>query len=314
MCSSDLKTWNVDERKILFDVFDTNDDHIVSVAELTAALNYNHGRTEDVKTVDQLVEMLDVGGAPPGFGADQILTVDEVDKQLKDTFKNGINQGKTQTNLQRLFAADVDGDEKFDPAGFELNTGNVPVYLTMGTPTIKAEGRLKLDVFSAVTLSGSVALQLGATTDVVLTDGTRKNVTSMTIGGADISAFVGSHGPYWTDVDGDGEISWALPALTDADGDGFIDVVTLSANADGTTNGKQYGDINKDGKVQASETADLTLKTWRLPLLSNTGGVMYLKTAVGSVTPYGNTNGDNVVDAIETAELDRKSTRLNSSH
>ena len=35
-------------------------------------------------------------------------------------------------------------------------------------------------------------------------------VTSLEIGGADISAFVGVNGPYWTDVDGDGLVEMII--------------------------------------------------------------------------------------------------------
>jgi hypothetical protein len=66
-------------------------------------------------------------------------------------------------------------------------------------------------------------------------------------------------GPYWTDLDGDGAISWVTPAkvngedkyltLTAVDVDGYVKVVTID--------GKSYGDINRNHIVDANETAEL---------------------------------------------------------
>ena len=103
--------------------------------------------------------------------------------------------------------ADADHDGKIDPLGFEVNTGGTPVYLSMDSPLIRAEGRVELDVLGVVTLSGSIAFEMGPVENITLTDGSSKDVTTMTIGGADISAFVGIDGPYWTDLDGNSEVT-----------------------------------------------------------------------------------------------------------
>ncbi|MDH4109610.1 MAG: hypothetical protein OEW35_14975, partial [Gammaproteobacteria bacterium] len=64
-----------------------------------------------------------------------------------------------------------------------------------------------------------------------------------------------SNPPFWTDLDGDGAISFALPsgtALTaDGDGDGFVDVVTDAAT------GAEFGDKNLNGLVDVGESAEL---------------------------------------------------------
>jgi len=94
-----------------------------------------------------------------------------------------------------------------------------------------------------------------------LAEGTIEHkVVSFTVGGANLSAFVGMDGPYWTDLDDSGGRSWVTAEqvngetiytqLTeDADDDGYVDVVTI--------NGKQYGDINTNNIVEANETAEL---------------------------------------------------------
>ncbi|MCP4451405.1 MAG: hypothetical protein GY809_08085, partial [Planctomycetes bacterium] len=78
---------------------------------------------------------------------------------------------------------------------------------------------------------------------------------------------------YWTDLDGDGNISWALP-----DGETFDTAVTIDGTAYAigasttgitmtqspgtaftkvTVNGVEYGDLDGDGLVDANETAEL---------------------------------------------------------
>ena len=59
----------------------------------------------------------------------------------------------------------------------------------------------------------------------------------MTIGAADVTAFIGANGPYWTDLDGDHKVSW-----TDAQGNPLSQAV---------------GDLNHNGVVDANETGEL---------------------------------------------------------
>jgi Ca2+-binding EF-hand superfamily protein len=205
-------TFDDDERRALFDILDANGDHNLTANELNAALNYAY-QGETLTTVDQLVDLLDVGGAPP-----DILLVDEVLGQLNDTFKNAIAPTQSLTNLQRILNADADGDEKFDPIGFELNTGGTPVYLSMGSPLIRAQGFVELAILDNVFLTGSVAFELGPTQVVTLSNGDVKEVTTMTIGAANVTAFIGVDGPYWTDFDGDHSVDEATELSPDAIG------------------------------------------------------------------------------------------------
>ena len=123
-------------------------------------------------------------------------------------------------NLDAIKAADADQDGKFDPIGYEVNTGGTPVYLSMNSPLIRAQGFLELNLFDTIFLTGSVAFELGPTQTVTLSDDARrrrKEVTTMTIGAADVTAFIGASGPYWTDLDGDHEVSWAFNTGTGDD-------------------------------------------------------------------------------------------------
>ena len=105
--------------------------------------------------------------------------------------------------LEMAGAADKDGDGKIDPLGFEVNTGGVPVYLSMDSSLVRAQGFLNLNVLGIVTLSGSFAFELGPTADVKVlgTDGNLSDdtVMTMTIGAANVFGFIGWDGPYFLD-------------------------------------------------------------------------------------------------------------------
>jgi hypothetical protein len=192
---------------------------------------------------------------------------------------------------------DVDRDGKLDPAGFELDTGSEPIYIDHeGELMIGASvGQAVMHLSQFVHLSGSLAFELGPTHRVTVDAGvpaeirnlivqaldyfglntTLQNlldllginleagtieheVASFTVGGSNINAFVGMNGPYWTDWDGDGTISWVTPqiegvsvhrTLGDTNGDGYVEVVTIGE--------KDYGDINRNHIVEAGETAEI---------------------------------------------------------
>ena len=59
----------------------------------------------------------------------------------------------------------------------------------------------------------------------------------MTLGAADVHAFIGLNGPYWTDLDGDHQISWTA--------------------ANGNTLTAAEADTNHNGKVDVGESAEL---------------------------------------------------------
>ena len=90
------------------------------------------------------------------------------------------------------------------------------------------------------------------------------DVESLQVGASDVTAFVGMGGPYWNDLDQDNAISWVAPAV---DGNGQIiqdQYVTLTDGSDAdnfvditTVDGVQYGDVNKNGIVDAAETFEL---------------------------------------------------------
>ncbi|MBT6144559.1 MAG: hypothetical protein HOH74_03955, partial [Gemmatimonadetes bacterium] len=148
--------------------------------------------------------------------------------------------GGSEAAVTSAQTADKDGDGKIDPLGYEVGTGGVPVYLAMDGPIIRAQGFVDLNLLDTVYVSGSLAFEWGGTEDVILTDGTKKTVTTATIGAANVSGFVGSGGPYWTDLDGDQKVSWTdakgSPTSTDTNSDGVVDAnetSELNSNAVG---------------------------------------------------------------------------------
>ncbi len=153
--------------------------------------------------------------------------------------------------------ADVDGDGKIDPLGYEVGTGGDPVYLSMDSPVIRAQGFVELNIFDVVILTGSVAFELGPTQDVTLTNGSTRTVTTMTIGAANVTAFVGAFGPYWTDLDGDHEVSWTDVSgntLTQAQAGSADTVVDVDETAElnGNAIGLQVTDLDVGIMVMAA--------------------------------------------------------------
>ena len=103
------------ERQALFNVFDVNGAGGITVTELTAALGAEHGSPGPLTTAQQLVDLLNAGGAPP----EPTLFVTEVVEQLS----SALTTAQLAALVDQIRAADADGDGKLD-IGFEVNTGN----------------------------------------------------------------------------------------------------------------------------------------------------------------------------------------------
>ena len=155
------------ERQALFDVF-AGDDGEISQEELDAAIGPGHEITDPLTTAQELIDLLNHGGAPP----DAILSLDEVLGQLKDTFMNATASGQSQTNLQRINSADTDGDGKFDPIGYEVKTGSGSLYLSSDHRQIHASAdNVLINVAQFVYVQGNVALDIGSRETVTINTG-----------------------------------------------------------------------------------------------------------------------------------------------
>ena len=118
------------------------------------------------------------------------------------------------------------------------------VNITLGLPFI----RTSVDHGTALELAGTGAADAGSLRAALVPLGVSGAATwivvgvmgatgtTMTIGAANVTAFIGDNGPYWTDLDGDHEVSWAL--------------------ADGTKQTQQQAG-SADSVVDVDETAEL---------------------------------------------------------
>ena len=163
----------------IFAVFDTNKDKSISVEELNNALNYNHGRTEAITTVEQLADLLDIGGAPPAAD-DGIVSVSDVVALLENTFKVATSTPLGPTNLERIQAADSNHNGKYDstdPTGYEVKTGGVSTYLDQAKRQIHASAdNVLVQVSEFVYVSGNFAIDMGSRETVTIKTGIPANI------------------------------------------------------------------------------------------------------------------------------------------
>ncbi len=268
-------------------------DVTLEAKDIRVAVNFGNTWVKGVESFGRPV--VDFASSFPGEDSNDNGVLD-----TEDINGNGVlDEGEDANGNKVLDTEDLDGDKKLDPPGFELNTGSEPIYIDHeGELLIGASvGQAVMHLSQFVHLSGSLAFELGPTHRVTVDAGVpaeirnliiqaldyfgvdetlqdlfaklginleagtiEHEVASFTVGGSNINAFVGMNGPYWTDWDGDGAISWVTAeqvdgkvvhtALTaDADGDTYVDVVKIG--------GKDYGDVNKNHIADAGETAEI---------------------------------------------------------
>ena len=151
------------ERQALFDVF-AGDDGEISQEELDAAIGPGHEITDPLTTAQELIDLLNHGGAPP----DRILSVTEVLEQLN----HGLSESVLQALEAQVRAADIDGDGKFDPIGYEVKTGSGSLYLSSDHRQIHASAdNVLINVAQFVYVQGSVALDIGSRETVTINTG-----------------------------------------------------------------------------------------------------------------------------------------------
>ena len=130
-----------------------------------------------------------------------------------------------------------------------------------------------------------------------------KTVSAVNVGGEGLTMFFGVDGPYWTDLDGDNDITWALNtgngnvvSRTISTGSITLDsvvfnvdfpvlptnrVITLTAD-DGvlTVGGISYGDTNGNGSENSGETYTFNTGTGDDASRTITAGSMTLDSVV----------------------------------
>ena len=120
----------------------------------------------------------------------------------------------------------IDWVDSFGLDGYGVKTGarnfdltDITVNLKMEELLIKAGiGFMTMDVLGAVSLSGSIGVEIGPSASVTLADGTKKDVKTLTFGAANVYGFIGYNGPY----------------VHDSNGNGYVDRGDFTTNGDGS--------------------------------------------------------------------------------
>ncbi len=253
-------------------VFDTGNDGKITLGELASRsgagsfprLSGVLGSDTTTVTPEEFVRILDLNN-------DGVISVNEA--------------GTLTGDASAVALLDVDNDDQIDPLGFEVPTGGTPLYLDYDTPIIRAQGIFDIAILDNLFLSGSVAFELGEVQDVTLTNDTTIEVSTLNIGAANVNAFVGDKGPYFRDLNANGEVDWSFKtgddqsteasrtltsgAVEDADGNIFdaasgsvvLAPDTVYTPVDGqvvTVEGMNFGDLNSNGMTEDNETGELS--------------------------------------------------------
>ena len=128
----------------------------------------------------------------------------------------------------------LNGGAGYDVPTGALNLDGTPKTVTLdySTPLIKASSTwIQLDLFGVLDVQGSIAFDLGPQETVTLSNGSTATLTTMTIGAAHVSAFVGYDGPYITDEAGDTNPNAVGLSLDNLSLGLFIGVDTATAQA-----------------------------------------------------------------------------------
>ncbi|MCC5833759.1 MAG: hypothetical protein JJU20_03415, partial [Opitutales bacterium] len=100
---------------------------------------------------------------------------------------------------------DLDNDGKFgEPRGFEVKTGGDSIYLDFDSFLIEASiDYAEATIGGAIQLTGGFTFAKGPKETVQLTNGDVVEIETVTLGAANINAFMGFNGPYRSDTNGD---------------------------------------------------------------------------------------------------------------
>ena len=170
-----------------------------------------------------------------------------------------------------------------------------------------ADAELQIDEY--VFIRGKLAFEKGGQQTVKLSNNTTKTVSSINVGAEDLTMFFGTGGPYWTDVDGDGSISWSFntgngdhASRTISEGSILIGatnytaggnsvlpkntIVTLGQDQIITVDGVRYGDFDGDDDniIDANETAELNTEAVGVALTNADLGLALFKPTTGKAT------------------------------
>gem|GEM_PF-6700424 len=179
--------------------------------------------------IEPLFFAMDLSARSVGFtGLDDFITMEAHQLELKLNISNITTPGleafldfSTSPELQpERHDEDRDYDGKMgEPLGFEVRTGGDSIYLDFDNYWIEATiGYAEVSLGGAVQLAGSFTFAKGPKHTVKLTNGDEIEVATVTLGAANVNAFMGLNGPYHTDTNGDLLINDDDPINEDAVG------------------------------------------------------------------------------------------------
>ncbi|MEJ2698045.1 MAG: hypothetical protein P8Z70_00015, partial [Desulfuromonadales bacterium] len=135
-----------------------------------------------------------------------------------------INQGRGRLNngANRTVVdfSTYDNDDLDPVDGYlEVNVGGgKTVQIDFAEEFIKVQGKVELGIYDFFFVNGNFGFEKSSTV-VTLSDGTSQEMEVISVGASDVNGFAGVNGPYFTDLDGNGEVT---PNASD-NGDGVIE-------------------------------------------------------------------------------------------
>ena len=141
---------------------------------------------------------------------DFTLSASGIDVEYNTIKKTGANSLTPVVDFAQSFPG-----SRGEPAGYKLDTGNGELLFDAPGRVLRASvADAELQIGSYVFVRGAMAFEKGPDVDVTLTDGLTSHVSSMSIGAQGLTMFFGANGPYWTDLDGNGSVSWSFKTGT----------------------------------------------------------------------------------------------------
>ncbi|MDH4110967.1 MAG: hypothetical protein OEW35_22070, partial [Gammaproteobacteria bacterium] len=184
--------------------FDENMNGVLEIDELLAAYDTDNDRILEIDSDSLNGIAAGVEGANGAFEYAELLAAF---MQTGDVLKLAEIAGAVPSVL---LYANSDDDEYLDPAGMQIGTGGItePVYLDMDGFLVRGQGQLEFNFLNALTIAGSVAVELGPVQNLTLANGRTVEANTLTIGAANVSALVGyvPDGKYWDDANGNNEV------------------------------------------------------------------------------------------------------------
>jgi hypothetical protein len=350
---------------------DRNDEGTVGTVDVGETAELNAGALGVSMTIDEmaLVLMKPVATSTLSYyalkasGSAELIGVDDV--TLSGRLNISINRGSDSNSMTGdprpdainfLASASVNAastESYGDATGLKVTTGPDPdgagseeapsTIIDFETDTLSVSGFVSLGISEFVHASGNFAIEKANDKLVNQADGGTvtlaggapdTGVSVLTIGASNVKVFVGTGGPYFQDIDGDGQLGWAFntgggndasrtitsgsvtlaingvsTTYDHTEGQNILPVntvVTLGANDAVEVNGATYGDRNDEGTVgtvDVGETAELNAGATGVSVTVDDFGLALMRSATASYYALEGVGSGRLV-GVEDVQLD----------